>query len=311
MIDPGQYHPVMRLYRVFLGLAILIVIGWLIIVARQLIARPFGHPEWWPNLDFLITPVLLCGAGVACVAALRQGISRRFMGAGIITVGIILTPIVIVILLLSYLNVFSRYVPAEDAVRYFLEFRILRIAETFVITCGAWALYSIVARHRPRLHRFACGWRWVVYLPLAAHVAWHACAFIWDGPGQRGQLASIRNWTFYIFTAGWAATMMPLIALSLIGIIDRMRFQQRGRIQRGKSEVELHCPHCGTRQMVPAGESRCPRCGMEFEITITEPRCLCGYLLRDIAGDRCPECGRPRGHRVKGRLVEEAEPREA
>jgi len=293
----------MRLYRVFLALAILIVIGWLYVVARESIVRPYQHPEWGPNLDFLTTPMLLCGSGAACVAALHRGVSRRLM-----KVGIVASLIVTVFLLLDYLNVFFTYAPAQDSAGYFLERRILPIAQTFVIVCGAWALLSIVVRHRPRLQRIACGWRWIVFLALIAHIAWHACAFIWDAPWQRSQLASMRNWAFYVFSAGWAATMIPLIALSVIGIVDRMRFHQRGRTLRGQPHIELCCPHCGARQMVPAGESRCPRCGMEFEISITEPRCLCGYLLRDIASDRCPECGRPRAHRVKGRVVEEAEP---
>ena len=293
----------MRLYRVFLALAILIVVFWLYVETRRVILQPYGGPEWAAHLDFLSGPMLLCGAGVACVAALLRGASRRLM-----RVGIVAALIVTVILLLDYLNVFFTYAPAQDSAGYFLERRILPIAQTFVIVCGAWALLSIVVRHRTRLQRIACGWRWVVFLPLIAHIAWHAFAFIWSDPWERAQLASARNWAFYIFSAGWAATVIPLIVLSIIGVVDRMRFHERGRIMRGEPEIELHCPHCGTRQTVPAGESRCARCGMEFEISITEPRCLCGYSLRDIASDRCPECGRPRAQRVKGRVIEEAEP---
>jgi hypothetical protein len=226
----------MRLYRVFLALAILIVIGWLVIVTRQLIARPYGHPEWGPNMDFLIVPMLLCGSGVACVAALRRGVSCRFM-----TVGIILTVVVTVIRLLDYQGVFFRYVPAENTVGYFLAMRLLPMAETFVIVCGAWALFSIVVCYRPRLHGFACIWRWIVFLPLIAHIAWHASALIWSERWERRELEGAQRWAFYTFTVGWAATMLPLIALSLVGIIDRMRFHERGRIQRDHTEIELHC----------------------------------------------------------------------
>jgi hypothetical protein len=36
----------MRLYRVFLALAILIVMGWLSMAGRVLIVWPHEHPEW-------------------------------------------------------------------------------------------------------------------------------------------------------------------------------------------------------------------------------------------------------------------------
>ena len=296
----------MRLYRVFLGLAIIIVIGWFYWEARRLILRPDWGPHWAGHLDFLSDPILLCGSGVACVAALRRGIWPRLMW-----VGIIASLIVGSTWLLQHFNVFYSYVPSRHSAGYVIFFRILPIAQTFVIGCGAWALLSIIVRHRPRLHRFACGWRWVALLPLAAHFAWHAAVFIWSQRGQYAQRTTAQSVAFYVYSAGWAATMAPLIVLTVIGIVDRIRFHQRGRILRGQPQVRLCCPHCGARQMVPAGESRCAQCGIEFEITVTEPRCLCGYSLRDIASDRCPECGRPRAHRVTGRVIGEAKPDDA
>jgi hypothetical protein len=40
--------------------------------------------------------------------------------------------------------------------------------------------------------------------------------------------------------------------------------------------------------------------GIHSEGTLTDARCLeCGYALRGLTGDRCPECGREFDHGVK------------
>lgn len=55
----------------------------------------------------------------------------------------------------------------------------------------------------------------------------------------------------------------------------------------------LTCPCCASAFDAPAGVTRCPICALEFELTLTEHRCACGYLLSKLRSDRCPECGRP------------------
>ena len=56
--------------------------------------------------------------------------------------------------------------------------------------------------------------------------------------------------------------------------------------------IELICPGCQKRQILPLGEHACAECGLRFAIKIDEPRCEnCGYLLYRLKSDKCPECG--------------------
>ncbi len=56
--------------------------------------------------------------------------------------------------------------------------------------------------------------------------------------------------------------------------------------------VFMSCPKCGWRQNHRVGNSRCESCGTGVFIEIEEPRCECGYLVYQLKGDTCPECGR-------------------
>ncbi|MCH7602227.1 MAG: hypothetical protein IIB54_05635, partial [Planctomycetes bacterium] len=52
------------------------------------------------------------------------------------------------------------------------------------------------------------------------------------------------------------------------------------------------CPQCQQWLEAPSGPARCDGCGLRLIIEITEPRCPCGYLLYELKGNVCPECGR-------------------
>ena len=64
----------------------------------------------------------------------------------------------------------------------------------------------------------------------------------------------------------------------------------------------LDCPKCHEQQKLRAGNFRCGKCGAGLFIEIEEPRCECGYLLYQLQGDTCPECGRaiPEAQRWRG-----------
>ena len=56
--------------------------------------------------------------------------------------------------------------------------------------------------------------------------------------------------------------------------------------------IDLGCPKCGERQTHRPGFARCSGCGAGLFIEVEEPRCECGYLLYQLTGNTCPECGR-------------------
>lgn len=63
----------------------------------------------------------------------------------------------------------------------------------------------------------------------------------------------------------------------------------------------IACPHCSRKQWIPAGRAACAQCGLLFALTIREPHCeRCEYPLLGVSGDRCPECGTPRGNPEDG-----------
>ena len=57
-------------------------------------------------------------------------------------------------------------------------------------------------------------------------------------------------------------------------------------------ELEFTCPRCHESILASNGFSKCRECGGVLQVEVEEPRCACGYLLFQLVGDRCPECGR-------------------
>ena len=96
-----------------------------------------------------------------------------------------------------------------------------------------------------------------------------------------------------IVTAIWGsltvigAFMVPMLALGLA----KPRAQTAESIVT-KVALEFSCPRCRAEQQLPIGLVRCSECGFALLIEIQEPRCACGYLLYQLRGETCPECGR-------------------
>lgn len=80
--------------------------------------------------------------------------------------------------------------------------------------------------------------------------------------------------------------LVPIMAISAV------RRQHKSEWLRRDVKLELECPRCGTRQELGQGYSRCSECRAVVLVDIEEPRCECGYLLFELTGDTCPECGR-------------------
>jgi hypothetical protein len=55
--------------------------------------------------------------------------------------------------------------------------------------------------------------------------------------------------------------------------------------------IALTCPRCTTPQSIPIPHGQCTHCKLQFFISLDEGRCQCGYPLRGLTTNKCPECG--------------------
>lgn len=91
---------------------------------------------------------------------------------------------------------------------------------------------------------------------------------------------------------GWTTT---IIGLATISIAVRRENQPRGKLVRTitrRVKMKMTCPQCQQWLEAASGPARCDGCGLRMIIEIKEPRCVCGYLLYELQGNVCPECGR-------------------
>lgn len=88
-------------------------------------------------------------------------------------------------------------------------------------------------------------------------------------------------------------TLVALLAVPMsIRLLERRAVHQRAESIPTKLRLSMTCPGCGVRQEFSTGAVRCTSCRMGLLIEVEEPRCECGYLLYQLAGNICPECGR-------------------
>lgn len=91
---------------------------------------------------------------------------------------------------------------------------------------------------------------------------------------------------------GWAATITGIIVISFA---VRRENKPQGKLIRTiprRVKMKMTCPQCQQWLEARSGPARCDDCGLRLIIEINEPRCVCGYLLYELQGNVCPECGR-------------------
>ena len=94
-------------------------------------------------------------------------------------------------------------------------------------------------------------------------------------------------------TAGAFSGIVALIAGAWVAWLTLFRQMRIGRTPKDSaSRVALTCPRCGHAQSVAVGEDQCSECRLQIFITLDEGACRrCGYPLRGLTSERCPECG--------------------
>lgn len=91
----------------------------------------------------------------------------------------------------------------------------------------------------------------------------------------------------------WTAILAGIVGISLA--LRRENKPARSKLIRTiprRVKMKMTCPQCHQWLEAISGSARCDECGLRMIVEITEPRCLCGYLLYELKGNVCPECGR-------------------
>lgn len=91
---------------------------------------------------------------------------------------------------------------------------------------------------------------------------------------------------------GWVVTILGIVGISLA---VRRENKPRGGLVRTipkRVKMKMTCPQCRQWLEAHSGPARCDNCGLRLIVEIKEPRCPCGYLLYELQGKVCPECGR-------------------
>jgi len=134
-----------------------------------------------------------------------------------------------------------------------------------------------------------------------------------DGPFGR----AVRLGTMACSIVGGSVTMLAVVSMGSFGGLDQVagvsillaaigtaavplasaieRAQATDDFERDvakRTPVEVICPRCQTQSTIRAHTNgSCASCGLKIRIEVEEPRCACGYLLYNLTGDVCPECG--------------------
>ena len=104
-----------------------------------------------------------------------------------------------------------------------------------------------------------------------------------------------------LMTASAIVTCCGVLAIVVLLAFNRRFVVTEARSLAAIRSMRVHCPRCSLVQEAALGESSCAGCKLIFLIKVAEPRCAkCGYVLLDLRGDRCPECGEASFLNVEG-----------
>lgn len=131
------------------------------------------------------------------------------------------------------------------------------------------------------------GQRWLAAATIAAGVATAALLFALVA-------LDVKRYDDHYLVRSAGATAVAAACGSL-ALLVLARFNRGINVEPGStdfSSIDLTCPRCRRKQTIPLGGGRCGACDLRIDVTVEEPRCTsCGYLLYNLTGDACPECG--------------------
>lgn len=267
-----------------------------------------SDPTWRRTLRLVCLAVLLCGIGATAIT----GVTAALMGSFDSVIARLLWTSVTVLIAgnIALIQALAMKAP---------RLRPMLWGGLAATVTGAACVIVLIWGHRAMLPEIVSLWRrstgTLAVLSISAAMGGHLGVIRTPSPVlayvQRGLfglvgfaacLVLMMMWTrwwmnyeeIFAFTAATVglACLGGLVALPrLAEAAVRRRGQQRESIPTS-FQVELACPRCSSERPAALGLSRCAECGFKIIVEVEEPRCECGYLLFNLAGERCPECGR-------------------
>jgi hypothetical protein len=127
-------------------------------------------------------------------------------------------------------------------------------------------------------------------------------AVVWIGYYvQDNYLSSAERITRAALVFATVAAMTSVLCLPAGLLLSRKRDTQTHPIEIAR----VLCPRCGTSCDAHELDCvACAQCQLSIELDRREPRCRCGYLLVNLNGSTCPECGRQFAARLRFEMVE-------
>ena len=106
--------------------------------------------------------------------------------------------------------------------------------------------------------------------------------------------ADIDDTVVRLLTASLNVTVCGVLAIIVLLVFNKRFVVTEAKSLADIKTVTVHCPRCAVKQNAPLGESNCSGCNLIFLLRVAEPHCpKCNYVVLDIRGGRCPECGEP------------------
>ena len=222
----------------------------------------------------LIGLVCFCSGGIGLTAAqvIQRGHSVRIMR------GCCTLIIALLLLWLVYVWLLAEYGSAYRLLSFLSPLAICSVTTAMVV------IAAYILSLETKSQEIQIGKRVVVCLLLICTVV--SYTIIWFDELTQFDFLTIG------LVFGWVVTILGLAAISLA---VRRENKPRGKLIRTipkRVKMKMTCPQCQQWLEAPSGPARCEDCGLRLIIEIQEPRCPCGYLLYELQGNVCPECGR-------------------
>jgi hypothetical protein len=154
------------------------------------------------------------------------------------------------------------------------------------VAFAQWALLALIPA-RTRTMRIMCAATRT--LGVAVAVLFMAVAWI-DANG-------LLNWSIEeIVQIAISITTVLAVLMTVVTPIAALsrsnREEQTTESLARSMQFAFTCPKCAQPLQHEPGVFRCDRCRATLLVEIDEPRCECGYVLFNLTGSTCPECGR-------------------